>query len=133
MRLCKLRSQIECALTRCIGLPEILWRSVEILIEKGAAVRDAAVSKGITRIEFDRTIIQLERKLMRPSAVRLEELPSAKVVLVSIDVGRRDLLDRFLLILREDNAQGRNDARRDLILDCKNIFELAVVSLRPEL
>jgi hypothetical protein len=87
----------------------------------------------VSRIERDRSLIKLARKLVRPAAVLVEELASPQVVLIRVDVGRRHLLDRFLLVLGEHDTQCRDDAGCDLVLNRENILELAIVTLGPQL
>ena len=103
------------------------------MIEERTAIGDTAVRKGISGVELDCALIQLKCELVRSTPVRCEELSSAQVVLVRIDVGRRNVLDRLLFIFSENYPKCRDDARGDFILNCKNIFQLSIVSLCPEL
>src|SRR5512140_771149 len=63
----------------------------------------------------------------------MEELTSAEVILIGVDVRRRHLLDRLLFIFSQNNSKGGDDARRDLILNRKHILQLTVVTLGPKL
>src|SRR5688572_14295191 len=133
MPLGKLRREIERAAARGNRLLQVFRRRIEVLVQKRAAVGYAAVRQRVARVQLDRALEQLAGKLMGPASMLVEELASAEVILVGIDVGSRYLLDGLFLVVGENDPKRRDDAGCDLVLDCKYVLQLAVITLGPEL
>src|SRR6185295_9257367 len=63
----------------------------------------------------------------------MKELSPAQIHFVCFDIRRRNLLDGALLVFREHEPQSADDTCCNLVLNRKDIFELAIVPLGPEL
>src|SRR5688500_5566748 len=63
----------------------------------------------------------------------MKELAPSEVILVGVDVRRRDLLDGFFLVFGQHDAERGDDARCDLILYREYVFELPIIPRGPEL
>src|SRR4029078_6076180 len=68
-----------------------------------------------------------------PAPQLMNELPAAEIVIVRLNVRARLAFNRSLLALAQDHAQRFHNRLRDIVLDRENIFDLAIVSLRPQM
>src|SRR5207248_8266896 len=59
-------------------------------------------------------------------------LPREEVEIVGFDVGGPALLDRLLLFGEQLQLQGADDGLRDFVLDRKNVLEVTIVALGPD-
>src|SRR6266550_9200511 len=66
-------------------------------------------------------------------AGRQEESFGAAVLIEGNKIGRRSLLDGFLLVRRELRLQLLGDGLGDLALDDEDIGQIAIISLRPNI
>ena len=62
----------------------------------------------------------------------MEELAAAQIVLIGLYIVGRRFLDGAFFLLPEYDAQRSHDVLGDLILNGEDIFELAIITLRPE-
>ena len=114
---------------RSVGLVEQLLTRVKVLVKKRAAVGDSGMRQCISRVELDCPLEHLPREFVGPFAMLMKILAASQIEFVGFDVGRLHLLDRFLFVLAEHDTKRGDDALRDLILNRKNVLQLAVVTL----
>src|SRR5665213_2334127 len=62
----------------------------------------------------------------------MEILLTAEIEVVRLHVDDARLLDRLLLTLSENDAERLHNCLRDIVLDREYIFQLAVITFRPE-
>jgi len=85
------------------------------------------------RIEFDRSLEHLSRKLYALACPPLEEFPRTKIKLICLHVFRRRFKETTLLALGERKTQRVNDIAGNFILDREDVFDLFVEPMRLQL
>ncbi len=98
------------------------------LVDHAAHVGNACVRERELRIQLDRLLEHLERKIQ---ILAPRVAAAAQVVVVGLQILGRLALDRSLLLWCERDAQGLRDAPRNLVLNGEHVFHLAVVPLSP--
>ena len=93
-----------------------------------AGVPQARIGQGKIRIKRNRLFVHLHREFQAQlSGVAAR----AQKMIVSLKIFCRLLRQRLLFLRRERNTQRLGDAAGDLVLYFEDVFELAVIALRP--
>src|SRR5260370_24137651 len=101
MRLGTLWVELQCLSTRGIRALQIRFAAVPVHVEKRAAVGDACVRPREVRINFDGAIEHASRVLQSHAAKLKKELATAQIVLVSLNILRRRLLNGAFVVLTQ--------------------------------
>jgi hypothetical protein len=116
-----------------IGLLQVVLAGVEVHVEKRAAVGDTGIGPRIAGIDDNGAGKHLAGKLEPLLPELVEELAALEIEVVGLDVDLGGLLDHLLgLAGAQGHVQGVDDTLGDLVLDGKDILELAVEAIRPE-
>src|SRR4029434_4076770 len=94
-------------------------------------VRDPGKGGCVALVDNNGARKHLPRKFEAVAAKLINNLASAKIIVVCLHVARGDFLNLPLFLVAEHHTQSAGDVLSDFILDGKNIFELPVISLRP--
>src|SRR5205085_12126533 len=110
---------------------QVGFAGLPVLVKERAAVGHAGIGAGISRVEYDGACKHLAGIIEALPPELVEELAAAQVVIVSLHVAGLRLLDGLFFLLAQHHSQLARNVLSNLILDGENIFQLAVVALRP--
>src|SRR5512140_324954 len=105
---------------------------LRIEIDVGPAVGQTGMGQGVGGVELDRPRKELEGEFDVVAPVAVVKAPAPQVIVVSLDVARRDLGQGALLLRAERDPQGADDVAGDLLLDGEDVAELPVIGFGPE-
>ncbi len=116
------------------GRQNAVGRDIGIIVqeEEGITVRNAGVGARIERVEFDRLGEHALRQNVVGFRVPVQELPASEVIGVGIEVLGWRPVNAPPLLGQQLDLQLVDDAARDLALDGKDVGELTVVAVGPE-
>jgi hypothetical protein len=112
-----------------LGLGKL--RDIEL---PGGPVRvgESRVRVGIGRVPLDRSLIVLDRALVPLLRSGIPEIPSAPVEPICLRIARSVPNQRRIPSLPELDLEGADDLASDLLLHSKNVLQVALVVLGPE-
>lgn len=97
MRFSRLRVECDGLAAGCVSFLQVVLGGVPVHVKERRAVRHARISPRVARVNHDCAGKHLSRKLEALAAVLVEELATAQVVIVGLDVGGGRLGDGALL------------------------------------